>query len=103
VGAFILEGAMKRHTAKKIVTPAVDERLLTSKELLQRVPLHRATIWKLVQQKRFPAPIQITANRIVWRWSSVLEWLTALESNPIEARPYFGRKRKTAEQHAEAG
>ncbi len=87
---------MKHHKNATVVIPSADERLLTSKELLQRVPLNRATIWRMVQEGRFPPPIQITANRIVWRWSAVLSWLADRESNPVEPRAYFGRAKAGA-------
>ena len=79
-----------------VVTPGTEERLLTSKELLQRVPLNRATIWRMVREGRFPPPIQLTANRIVWRWSAILAWVEDREANPVEPRAYFGREKSAA-------
>jgi len=33
---------------------SADERILATDELLQRVPLRRQTIWRLVREGRFP-------------------------------------------------
>jgi prophage regulatory protein len=75
-------------------TPVIDEQLVTTKELLARVPLNRSTIWRMEQEGRFPPSIQITSNRKVWRWSTVLKWLAEREANPITPRTYFGRDKK---------
>lgn len=83
----------RKHAAEKIAA-TVDERMLSTRELLERLPLNRATVWKMVQEGRFPAPVQITASRIAWRLTAVLAWLADREANPVEARAYFGRRSK---------
>lgn len=70
---------------------AFDERVLTTEELLKRVPLDRSTIWRMSREGRFPKPIQLTPGRIGWRWSAVLAWLKDREENPEKARTYFNR------------
>jgi prophage regulatory protein len=87
-------------TSQKNITASVDERLLSTRELLERLPLNRATVWRMVREGRFPAPVQIAASRIGWRWSAVLNWITEREQHPLEPRVYFGRDKKTS---AEAG
>jgi prophage regulatory protein len=83
---------MKKNKTKHATTnDTADERILETSELLERVPLDRSTIWRMVQEGRFPKPIQLTRSRIGWRWSAVLAWLAEREANPVEARPYFGR------------
>jgi prophage regulatory protein len=86
---------MKPNSAATLATPE-DERLLTSKELLTRIPLNRATVYRMVQEKRFPAPVQITANRIAWRLSDVLAWIADRQQNPITPRPYFSKRKAAA-------
>jgi prophage regulatory protein len=71
------------------VSMRVDERILETAELLKRIPLDRSTIWRMVRDGRFPAPIQLTTSRIGWRLSSILNWLSERETNPVEARRYF--------------
>jgi prophage regulatory protein len=87
--------------AKHKTTPApipteTDERILTTEELLERVPLNRSTLWRMAREGRFPKPIQLTPARIGWRWSAVLSWLKDREDNPVEARAYFRRSGKAA-------
>jgi prophage regulatory protein len=90
----------RQITGKKAKLPTLDdadERIVDPGELLERIPLDRSTIWRMVQEGRFPPPIQLTASRIGWRWSSILAWLADRERNPVESRSYFGRdKEKTA-------
>jgi predicted DNA-binding transcriptional regulator AlpA len=67
-----------------------DEIILTTAQLLQRVPLRWQTIWRMVRENRFPAPIRLTSSRLGWRWSHILRWLSEREARPVERRPYFG-------------
>jgi prophage regulatory protein len=83
-------------------TPVIDEQLLTTKELLARVPLNRSTIWRMVDEGRFPRPIHITSNRNVWRLSTVLQWLIEREANPITPRAYFGRDKRDQKERRSA-
>ena len=87
----------RRRPSKVPAIDNADERIVDPNELLERIPLDRSTIWRMVQEGRFPPPIQLTASRIGWRWSSILAWLADRERNPVESRSYFGRdKEKTA-------
>jgi prophage regulatory protein len=71
-----------------------DERIIETSELTRRIPLDRATLWRMSREGRFPKPIQLTRSRIGWRWSAILAWLAEREANPTEARQYFGRDDK---------
>ena len=82
-------GAVRKRTA----TP-VDDRIISSKELTQRIPLNRTSIYRMVRQGRFPPPIQITASRIGWRLSTVLAWMADRETDPLTPRTYFGKTPK---------
>jgi prophage regulatory protein len=93
----------QRHQALR--TTNAPERVLTAAELTDLIPLNRSTIWRLVSEKRFPAPIQLTAARIGWRWSAVLQWLAEREADPITPRKYpdmRGRKRRKKEPETSA-
>jgi len=72
-----------------------DDRVLTTRELLEKIPLDRSTLWKMSREGRFPKPIQLTRSRIGWRWSAVRLWLAEREANPLAARRYFGRRTAT--------
>jgi prophage regulatory protein len=75
-----------------------DDRIIDPKELLERIPLDRSTIYRMVQEGRFPAPIQLTTCRIGWRLSSVLQWISEREANPVQARSFFGREKTLREK-----
>jgi prophage regulatory protein len=76
---------------KRAVTPTpADEILLTTAEVLRRVPLRRETIWRLVRENKFPAPVRLTSSRLAWRLSAILAWISEREQRPITPRPYFG-------------
>jgi predicted DNA-binding transcriptional regulator AlpA len=84
---------MAKNTSKRDIVPVdADDRLLTTAELLTRIPLNRSTLWRMCQEGRFPRPVQLTRSRIGWRWSVIRAWLQERETHPIEARRYFGRR-----------
>ncbi len=80
---------MKKHFATRPITE--DDRLILESEVQERVPLHRSTIYRKVQNGTFPAPIRIAANRNAWRLSAILRWIAEREQHPIAARAYFGK------------
>jgi len=65
--------------------------LVCTSEVVATVRLSRTTIWRMVREGRFPAPIQITACRRAWRLSDISAWIADREANPIASRAYFGR------------
>jgi prophage regulatory protein len=87
---------MKKRSAQPIDTPTRarstgDERILSTAEVLARIPLDRTTLWRMCREGTFPRPIQLTRSRIGWRWSLIAAWLAEREADPIEPREYFGR------------
>jgi prophage regulatory protein len=96
-------GDMPKRAAKPEHSSPQSEpdRILTTSELLERIPLDRTTIWRMVREKRFPPPIQLTTARIGWRWSAVAAWLAERERHRIPARSYFGRSDAMTPDHAE--
>ena len=85
-----------RKTTPVQTPPVDDDRILTTKQLLERIPLDYSTIWRMSKQGRFPRPLQLTRSRIGWRLSAVLAWLAERETDPIESRQYFGTDKKSA-------
>ena len=81
--------AKNKRTPVNVHDP--NDRILTTAELLERIPLTRVTLWRMSREGRFVKPIQLTRSRIGWRWSSVLAWISEREQSPIESREYFGR------------
>lgn len=53
--------------------------LLTCSEVMQLVGIKsRTTIWRRIQNKSFPEPVDIGAGRIRWRQSEIVNWIDAL-------------------------
>ena len=50
-------------------------RLVRLPELLNLVPLSKASIYRLVKAGTFPAPVRIGAHAVAWRWSDLEQWL----------------------------
>jgi prophage regulatory protein len=83
------------RTLPRIAEHELNEVVLTTAQLLERVPLRRQTIWRMVQEGRFPPPIRLTASRLGWRWSTVLAWLSEREKRPVKRRQYFPKDDNT--------
>lgn len=47
-------------------------RLLSMKQLLREVPVHRATIYKMMARNEFPQPVKLSRRRVAW-WESDIE------------------------------
>lgn len=45
------------------------------KLLLRFVPFSRATLWRRVRDRSFPAPIKISAGVTAWRVEEVRRWI----------------------------
>ncbi len=52
-----------------------DLQLITVKQVSALTGLHRTTLTRQVRDRRFPAPVQLTASRIAWRLADVRKWL----------------------------
>lgn len=50
------------------------ERFLPKAEVLRITGLSDTTLWRMSRARKFPAPIQISTNRIAWLSSEVAEW-----------------------------
>ncbi len=51
------------------------DRILRIKTVLERTGLSRSTLYRRIQEGRFPKQIAISARCAGWRESSVSEWL----------------------------
>jgi prophage regulatory protein len=56
-------------------TTANPTRVITAKELSNRVPYSPVQIWRLEKTGAFPRRIQLGPNRIGWIEAEVEEWL----------------------------
>ena len=51
------------------------ERLLPVREVVARTSCSRASLYQWVRDKKFPAPVRISENRIAWPESAVAAWI----------------------------
>ena len=51
------------------------EPILSTKQICELTGCNRVTVWRMVRDGRFPAPIQITGNKIGWLQSDYQDWL----------------------------
>jgi prophage regulatory protein len=58
-----------------------DLKLVSLRAVCELTSLSRATIYRLVEQAKFPKPMKITPNRIAWRERAVLDWLAQREES----------------------
>lgn len=72
--------------------PETAERLLTVAEVCKMTAMHRATVYRHVAARKFPAPRQTGDNSVRWLLSEVVHWMRALP--PAQIRP--ARKRESA-------
>jgi len=59
-------------------------RLLSMKQVLREVPVHRATIYKMMARNEFPQPVQLSRRRVAW-WESDIEAFKA--QKPVSSAP----------------
>ncbi len=58
-------------------------RLLRLPEVLRMTGLSRSTLYRLIGEGRFPAPVRIGPRAVAWRERDVLEWQ---ETRPVVSR-----------------
>ncbi len=51
--------------------------VLPIREVVRRIGLSRSTIYELIRRGEFPAPIQLTPNRVGWLSEEVDAWLVS--------------------------
>jgi prophage regulatory protein len=61
----------------------VEDRIVLWPELASIVPLSRVTIWQMRRRGDFPAPIQLSPNRVGWRLSEVRAWIASRKAAGI--------------------
>lgn len=55
-------------------------RLLDWREVAQRIPLSRTTIWHLRRAGAFPKPTKISKRRVAWHEDEINAWIEARHS-----------------------
>jgi len=78
----------------RVVFDPADERLIDTRGVLARIPVHRSTLNAMIKDGRFPPPLHISPSKLVWRLSAILAWLDERERHPIARRAYALKPRK---------
>ncbi len=55
-----------------------NDRLLKKNEVCAMTSLSYPTIWRKVRAGEFPRPLQVSANRVAWRFTEVQAWIEKL-------------------------
>ena len=63
-------------------------RIIRREEVTRLTGIARATLYKLVKEGKFPAPLRLGERSVGWRLSDIDEWLAAPERrwDPKEVR-----------------
>lgn len=59
---------------------AVEKIMVSIGELTEQLSLSKSTIYKMVNDGLFPAPIKIGERRVAWRITAVADWLRDRET-----------------------
>ncbi len=73
--------------------------MLSKKQVVERIGLSPATIWRRIQAGDFPKPTQLTPNRIAWPEKSIEAWEDSRPVGQCEmtANLKMGKKNNNAE------
>jgi prophage regulatory protein len=63
----------QRETVVVQSTPA---RMLRIADVVRRVGLSRSTVWRMVQEKTFPAPRRLGPRAVAWIEGDIADWLS---------------------------
>jgi prophage regulatory protein len=76
---FRIHGAARMSTKGQGATPELTsgsiDRLIPITELLAITSFSKATVYRKVREKSFPAPLKIGKSRVAWRTSSISTWM----------------------------
>ena len=63
----------------------IPERLLRRREVEEMTGLGTTSIYKFMNQGRFPQPVRLTARSVRWRLSEINAWIAEQTSEPKAA------------------
>lgn len=66
-------------------TEARPERLLRIRQVQDRVPLGRATIYKRMKANTFPKPVELGGGIVAWRESEIESWIANCQPQASKA------------------
>jgi prophage regulatory protein len=67
---------MSKKTQLPEWTASID-RLIPMPEVRALTSLSKATIYRKVSERTFPAPVRIGKSRVAWRQTSIAKWMDA--------------------------
>lgn len=67
------------NTEHRAAALSEDDYLLRLPEVLKRVPVSRASWYRLVQRGEAPKPVHL-GNMALWRESTIRAWIASLET-----------------------
>jgi len=67
-------------------------RILRMREVIQRIGLSRSTIYKLMENDKFPRPMKLGSQAIGWRDSDIETWIASRPVAPVKRREPRTRK-----------
>jgi prophage regulatory protein len=71
-----LENATQAQTKSLSLNDLADDAYIRIGQIVPNlVPISRATLWRYVRAKKFPAPRKLGANVTAWRVIEVKQWL----------------------------
>jgi prophage regulatory protein len=64
---------LPQHPAQ--VPPSTPARMLRIPDVVRRVGLGRSTVWRMVQEKTFPAPRRLGPRAVAWIEADIANWV----------------------------
>ena len=58
-----------------MTTTQTADTFLRLPQVLERIPVSRSGLWKMVQERRFPQPVKLSPRVTVWRASDVQAYI----------------------------
>jgi len=55
------------------------DRIVRLPEVLEVTKSSKPTIYRMIQEGRFPRQVQISSRSVGWRWSDIENWLANLQ------------------------
>lgn len=62
------------------------ERMVRWPEVKHRTGLSRTTTWRMIRNKKFPAPIKLSDHAIGWRLSDLDAWFASRQESSAEGQ-----------------
>jgi prophage regulatory protein len=63
------------EAARNLEVALNPDRIIRESEVRNRTGLSRTTRWRLIQRKKFPAPVSISDYAVGWRESEIQAWI----------------------------